>query len=326
MILRTDGENPSLYQVNLKTTECKHLIDLDVAGIRSVVGNGDQFIVLRQAETKEGKTLFADTWSTTRLMRIKITTLAFLRPVKPKQKGLVTHIVWSDDRTKVAFVQAVRTPRDGGYTVSRSLQVKSLDQPSPYPDDRLDEYLLVPIGFSSSQDSLILEGWCFKEKARGIASMNLTTRVVSLLSPDTKSVTTLSRHRGDHDWIVVSHQSNTKGSKIELFDPSTKSIREFVSGDELAYMDHPWEPAVAFDLSGQRMAVATRNGVNVFDTETRQRVQQHVLSLPGTPLKLRPLIFAADSGGFVLATVDGIPHTDPSTKNDLHLIRISTDQ
>ncbi|EMI46122.1 hypothetical protein [Rhodopirellula sp. SWK7] len=182
-----------------------------------------------------------------------------------------------------------------------------------------------PIGFSSTTDSLIMEGWCFKEKARGIASMNLTTRVVSLLSVDIKSVTTLSRRLGDHDWIVVGHQSNTKGSKVELSDLRTKSIREFVSEHELAYMAHPWEPAVAFDLSGQRMAVATRNGVDVFDTETRQRVNRRVLTLPGSPFKLRPLIFAADSVGFVLATIDGIPHSDPSTKNDLHLIRISTE-
>ncbi|EMB14912.1 hypothetical protein RE6C_04370 [Rhodopirellula europaea 6C] len=43
-------------------------------------------------------------------------------------------------------------------------------------------------------------------------------------------------------------------------------------------------------------------------------------------MNLRPRIFATDSRGFLLATVDGIPHSDPSTKNDLHLIRIPADQ
>ncbi|WP_182868791.1 HEAT repeat domain-containing protein [Rhodopirellula sp. JC639] len=326
MFLRTDGEKPSLHKVDLETAECKHLIDLDATGIQSAVGIGDQFIVLRLEDTNGKKTLFADTWSLNRLKRIKITTLAFLQPVNPNQKSLVDHIVWSDDRSKVAFVQSVRTPRDRGYTERRVLQVKSLDQPNPYPDDRPDEYLMVPIGFNSTNDSLILEGWCFQEKVNGIASMNLSTRDVEFLSPNEKSLTTLSRHRGAHDWIVVGYRSNRNGSTIKLLDPSTQSTREFVAEHGLAYMDQPWEPAVAFDASGRLMAVATRNGVDVFDTETRQRVSRHVLTLSGSPYKLRPLVFAADHRGFVLATVKGIPHSDPSTKNDLHLIRISADQ
>lgn len=326
MILRTDGANPALHKIDLETARCEHLIDLDVAGIQSAVGSGEQFIVLRLEDANGKQTLFADTWSMNRLQRIKITTLAFLRPVNPKQKSLVDHIVWSGDRTKVAFVQSVRTPRDRGYSENRVLQVKSLDQPNPHADDRPDEYLMIPIAFSMTNDSLILEGWFFKEKVHGIASMNLTTRAVNLLLPETKSVTTTSRHPCNHDWIVVGKQSDQNGSTIELFDPKTQSIQKFVSENELAYMAHPWEPAIAFDFNGKRMAVATRNGVDVFDTETRQRVNHHVLTLRDSHLKLRPLVFAADSRGFVLATVDGIPHSDPSTKNDLHLIRIFADE
>lgn len=185
---------------------------------------------------------------------------------------------------------------------------------------------MVPIGFTSTQNSLILEGWCFQEKVYGIASMNLTTRVVSLLSPDTKSVTALSGHRGDHDWIVVGRQSDRTGVTIKLLEPKTKTIREFFLEHELAYMANPWESAIVFGSSGQRMAVATRIGVDVFDTETCQRVQRHLLARPDSSFKLGPLTFAADSRGFVLATVDGIPQSDPLTKNDLHLIRISADQ
>lgn len=341
MFLRVEDGTASLYQANLQSALCEQLVQWESGDIRSVAGRGDDFVVLRLNDVGETRTLYADTWSIASLKRTKITTIYQMRRENPRQILTIDNVVWSDERAWVAFVATVRTPRDRQFTreqfrtqglgrgksPDRSVQIKSLDNPNPTPDDRLSEYLMMPVGFSSSGKQLYLDGWCFEIKAYAIGAVNVVSRKTTPILVNQESRPRLSTHRGKHDWIVTGHQSGRTDALIELFDPHANLTRTFNLGDEPAYFPHPWEIAVAFTASGKRMAVVTRSGVDVFDTETAKLVNRRALVLPKSPYKVQPIFFATDGDGFVLAMTQGSgpQRKDPSSQNELRLVRIDSD-
>jgi hypothetical protein len=338
MFAKVDYNTVTLYQADLHSASCEQVLRWEGENICSVAGQGNEFVVLRVHDAGETQTLFADTWSTSPLKRTKITTVCLLRPDKPGQKMTIGDVHWSEDRNWVSFVAMIFLSRDRTRSsepatwrrtsAKQGLQIKSIDQPNPFPDKRLSEYLMMPVGFSTSGKEVYSYGWCFEKKAHLLGVLDLETREIVKVFPDKKNRTGLQANRGDHDWIVTDHQSSRSGASIELFDPHANLNRTFTLSDAPAFYQNPFEIAVAFANGGQRVAVVTQSSVDVFDTETATLVSQRPLLWPKSLYKVHPIFLAADDDGFVLAMTrgSGPQRNNPSSKNELRLVRIGIDQ
>lgn len=292
------GKNDSggFFQIDLDSAIGRRVVSLDTENVVSARATAESLALLRLEKDTEDQRVVFERWSLAERRRLERRILRSLGPSKPKTKIRIANTVWNPALTLVAFSVKTEHPvpnKPNRVGISNDVFVFGLDPAHDIKITEVEHYMMEPVGFSADSKGLLLFGQYFEDSWQwGLGKLDLTTEAYEAVADSDLSRST-APHLSPGGRYAVYAPTGTKDPTILVLSLKSTKVSRITPNVPADRITPPWRIAAAVSEQHEKLAVATKVTLDLYDLASGKLEARHSLLNEQGLHELAPLLVEA---------------------------------